>query len=273
MKNINHIPISEFASLTNISRQTLIYYDKIDLFKPDYKNEIGYRYYSVKQIEFINVITLLKDLGMSLKEIKQYTQDKSPEYFLNLMHQQKKTIQQQKEKLNHNEMVIDEKIQSIREAIQTDFETITMHHLEETTFYISDNISNVSELDFLISINHFVEELKSHALYSSQPIGVITNRREILKHEFNNYTYLYVKIPNKYRHFENAITLKGSFLVGYHVGKDNGIKKSYKKMLKEIERLNLTIGQYVYEEYVFDSVIKNNENEYITKIMIEIEKG
>ena len=62
MQKINHIPISEFASLTNVSRQTLIYYDKIGLFKPDFKNESGYRYYSVKQIEFISVITLLKEL-------------------------------------------------------------------------------------------------------------------------------------------------------------------------------------------------------------------
>jgi len=41
-------------------------------------------------------------------------------------------------------------------------------------------------------------------------------------------------------------------------------------MLNKIDELNLTMGEYVYEEYVFDSVIKNNENEYITKIMIEI---
>lgn len=64
MQKINQIPISEFASLTNVSRQTLIYYDKINLFKPDYKNEIGYRYYSIKQIELISVITLLKELGI-----------------------------------------------------------------------------------------------------------------------------------------------------------------------------------------------------------------
>ena len=42
-------------------------------------------------------------------------------------------------------------------------------------------------------------------------------------------------------------------------------------MLQTIDEMNLTIGQYVFEEFVFDSVIKNNENEYITKIMIEIE--
>ena len=42
--------ISEMASLFNVSRQTLIYYDKIGLFKPAVVNEKGYRFYSPTQI-------------------------------------------------------------------------------------------------------------------------------------------------------------------------------------------------------------------------------
>ncbi|WP_323703195.1 MerR family transcriptional regulator [Mammaliicoccus sp. Dog046] len=271
MQKINQIPISEFASLTNVTRQTLIYYDKINLFKPDYINDMGYRYYSIKQIEFISVITLLKELGMPLKEIKEYTQNKSPEYFLNLMTQQKKTIQAQKQHLEYNEMIIDDKIQLIKEAIQTPFDEITLQEIEESTFYISDDIANASELDFLLSINQFIDELKSHELFTSQPIGVISNRADIINHRYHNYSHLYVKIPNAKRHYENTITLKGQYLIGYHLGRDTNIEETYLKMIKEIENMHLNIGQYVYEEFVFDSVIKNNENEYITKIMIEVE--
>ncbi|MBL0848280.1 MerR family transcriptional regulator [Mammaliicoccus fleurettii] len=271
MQKINQIPISEFASLTNVSRQTLIYYDKINLFKPDYKNEIGYRYYSIKQIELISVITLLKELGMPLKEIKEYTQNKSPEHFLNLMYQQKKTIQEQKKHLEYNEMIINDKIQLIKEAIQTPFDDITLQEIEETTFYISDNIANASELDFLISINQFIVELKSHGLFSSQPIGIISNMKDILNGEYNNYSYLYVKIPNSKNHYTNTITLKGQYLIGYHLGLDKNIEVTYSKLIQKIEEMDLKIGKYVYEEFVFDSVIKNNENEYITKIMIEVE--
>ena len=41
-------------------------------------------------------------------------------------------------------------------------------------------------------------------------------------------------------------------------------------MLKKINEMELQIGQYVYEEFVYDSLTTNNEHEYITKIMIEI---
>lgn len=270
MQKINQIPISEFASLTNVTRQTLIYYDKINLFKPDFVNEIGYRYYSIKQIELISVITLLKELGMPLKEIKEYTQNKSPEYFLNLMTQQKTAIQEQKKHLDYNEMIINDKIQLIKEAIETPFDQITLQDIEETTFYISSNIANASELDFLLSINHFIDELKSHQLFTSQPIGVISNKIDIINHRYHNYNYLYVKIPNTKKHYKNTITIKGNYLIGYHSGIDTNINETYSKMIQKINDMKLNIGDYVYEEFVFDSVIKNNENEYITKIMIEI---
>ena len=58
--------ISEMASLFNVSRQTLIYYDKIGLFKPAVVNDKGYRFYSPTQIP---LIYMLRDLGLELDEI------------------------------------------------------------------------------------------------------------------------------------------------------------------------------------------------------------
>lgn len=41
--------VGEFAKLHNMKKQTLIFYDKIDLFKPEIINKNnGYRYYTPK---------------------------------------------------------------------------------------------------------------------------------------------------------------------------------------------------------------------------------
>src|SRR5699024_5045741 len=85
---------------------------------------------------------------------------------------------------------------------------------------------------------------------------------EILNKQYNQYSYLYVEIPSNKSDYTNTITLNGQYLVGYHVGLDQTIYETYQKMFNKIEELNLEIGQYVFEEYVFDSVIKNNEKEY-----------
>ncbi|EGT4207022.1 MerR family DNA-binding transcriptional regulator, partial [Clostridioides difficile] len=41
----------EFAKLCGISKQTLIFYDKIGIFSPEYKDKNNYRYYSVYQYD------------------------------------------------------------------------------------------------------------------------------------------------------------------------------------------------------------------------------
>ena len=65
--------IGDFSKATNTSIKTLRYYDEIDLLKPSYIDYFtGYRYYEKKQINIIKEIKALKDINLSLKEIKQY---------------------------------------------------------------------------------------------------------------------------------------------------------------------------------------------------------
>lgn len=61
--------VSEMASIFDISRQTLIYYDRIGLFKPAAVNEKGYRYYAPTQIPLLRLIRILVGLGIELDEV------------------------------------------------------------------------------------------------------------------------------------------------------------------------------------------------------------
>ena len=70
----------EMAALRNISKQTLIHYDRIGLFRPSRIDpKTGYRYYDLNQCEEIEVILCLKDMGFSLKEVKDYLKRPSGE--------------------------------------------------------------------------------------------------------------------------------------------------------------------------------------------------
>ncbi|MCI6696196.1 MAG: MerR family transcriptional regulator [Erysipelotrichaceae bacterium] len=78
----NYFSIGELSKLQNISRQTLIFYDKIGLFTPAYINpENGYRYYNANQLDYLDTICIMKKIGFSLEEIKEhmknYTLDSS----------------------------------------------------------------------------------------------------------------------------------------------------------------------------------------------------
>lgn len=66
------LSISELAKLKNITSETLRHYDRIGLLKPDYVDQKGYRYYSIRQYERLGTILELRKIGMSLNEIQEY---------------------------------------------------------------------------------------------------------------------------------------------------------------------------------------------------------
>ena len=64
--------IGKMAKLNNVTEQTLRLYDKMGLFKPAYVDEHnGYRLYDIGQSARLDIIQYLKNLGMTLKEIKE----------------------------------------------------------------------------------------------------------------------------------------------------------------------------------------------------------
>ncbi len=65
--------ISEFAKLRNININSLRYYEKIGVLKPNYTDpKTGYRYYTPEQLSLLDVIILCVDLGIPLKQLSEF---------------------------------------------------------------------------------------------------------------------------------------------------------------------------------------------------------
>ena len=68
--------IGDFSKLSLVTVKTLRYYDEIGLLKPVSVDKFtGYRYYSAAQLPRLNYIVALKDLGLTLDEIKTLVND------------------------------------------------------------------------------------------------------------------------------------------------------------------------------------------------------
>jgi DNA-binding transcriptional MerR regulator len=69
--------IGEFSQIARVSGRLLRYYDNIGLLRPQRIDpETGYRYYSAGQLERLNRILALKDLGLSLDQVARMLDDK-----------------------------------------------------------------------------------------------------------------------------------------------------------------------------------------------------
>lgn len=86
--------IGEFAKLKNVSQETLRHYDRIGLLKPQWVDETsGYRYYSIFQYEKLSTILELRQLGMSLFEIKDFFEKRDVEKTITLLENQHKKLE------------------------------------------------------------------------------------------------------------------------------------------------------------------------------------
>jgi DNA-binding transcriptional MerR regulator len=69
--------IGEFSQIARVSGRLLRYYDSIGLLQPRRIDpQTGYRYYSAGQLERLNRILALKDLGLSLEQVARMLDDK-----------------------------------------------------------------------------------------------------------------------------------------------------------------------------------------------------
>ena len=69
--------IGEFSQIARVSGRLLRYYDSIGLLRPQRIDpETGYRYYSAGQLQQLNRILALKELGLSLDQVARMLDDK-----------------------------------------------------------------------------------------------------------------------------------------------------------------------------------------------------
>ena len=89
--------IGEYASIAQVSKRLLRYYDEIGLFKPvKIEPESGHRYYSASQLPELNRILALKELGISLNQIQRFVQDDiSPTEIQGMLSLKKAELEQQ----------------------------------------------------------------------------------------------------------------------------------------------------------------------------------
>lgn len=118
--------IKEFSLLTEVSVRTLHYYDEIGLLKPDeVDRENGYRYYGERAFEKMLEILFLRELGFSLKSIKEILS--SPTY------NKKEAFRKQKELLNLKKAKIEKMISVLEEAEKGELKIMTIDYSYEKT--------------------------------------------------------------------------------------------------------------------------------------------
>lgn len=267
MENKRYFTITEFARFSRTTRNTLLHYDKIGLLSPALRGENNYRAYSVLQTANINLIRTMQELGMTLEEIKELSDHRTPELM-------EETLGFQIEKI---EAKIDEWVRArkllltlrktINSAINVDEKGITVEFLPAEAIVlgeINDYSRGRTDFDALHDFYRRKSE-KFPNLDLNYPVWGFFLQERIKRGDWRWPDRFYFYNPEG--HDKRPASL---YAIGYTRGGYGQHGDVYSRLLNYIEANNLEISGDIYEEYPLNEVCIPDDKNYLMRVLIPV---
>ncbi|MEG0770864.1 MAG: MerR family transcriptional regulator [Clostridia bacterium] len=263
--------IGDFADIHKINKRTLQYYDKINLFSPLYVDKNNYRFYSYMQSATLEMILAMRELDMSIDEIKEYTKSPSKDAFSKIIDDKITEIDGKISELKEIRSLFCKKKQQLSISETTDLDAIDFIDCKKEYLLLSKPISGLyDEVDLEILLSH-ANEHKDHRLFNKS-YGSMISFEKIKEHNFFNYDCFFTKISNaknKKNYYEKPA---GKYLRTFYKGNWDNLYTAYIRILEFAEKNDIPLYGFAFEEGINEMTIQNM-NDYITQITILTEKS
>ncbi len=264
--------ISEFAEISGLSRQTLIYYDRIGLFSPAVVAENKYRLYSHNQIGIISIISILSDLGVPLKDIAGIVKNVSPKTIETILETQLSIINDKINKLNLLSELVELRLESLttgNDAIKNGENFSVVNIGEDIPVFVGPKINCVKEAITDENMIDFFERCEKENIPAVFTLGYIKDKENVLSGKEDVVSTLYFRL--KSRAFANDFMPAGKYAVGYARGDYDKTDYIYGELFDFLKNNNLKLVGNVYEEYLHDELVQENPEDFILQVSAMIE--
>lgn len=260
--------IGQFADLHEINKKTLMWYDEIGLLKPACIKENGYRYYSYQQSSTLETILMLRELNVSLDEIKNFIEHRTIDSFDYLL---KEKITELNETISHLKSI--QKVLSNHRRNMEMLRSLDVSAIElvqkQSCFLVSVEVN--ANTSFEKEVGKVIAQTKKYQLHRlhDASYGSMIPVENLLRGKFDDYTALYIEMPypisKKGLHLQPA----GTYLRAFCKGSWDKIPGKYKEILDYADKQGLLLYGFAYETGINELVI-DGMDEYITQIEIPV---
>ena len=265
------LSISDFAEFTRTTRDTLLHYDRIGLLSPVMRGENGYRYYSSSQLAIVNVIRTFQQLGMSLEEIRNLKDRRTPEMANMVFERQIDEIDTKiKEWVSARKLLLTLK-KAINSVSNIDEKAISVKFLPAEAIILgdlNDYSRNRTDYDALLSFYHDMAQ-KHPDLDMNYPVWATYSQDRIKARDWYHPDRYYFYNPEGYDRRPASL-----YAIGY---KRDGYKPNselYEKLVEFIEKNGYEICGDAFEEYPLNEISTTDDRNYLVRLMIPVrEKG
>lgn len=269
----NMFSAGELAKLQNVSKQTLLYYDHIGLFKPSYTDpENGYRYYSAEQLDYLDTILIMKKIGFSLHDIQQQMESYTTKNSILSFRQQLLVIKRKIKELSLIQSRLEHRCEQVEQACAKKGSDPVVSMAEET-FVLYHHVASPFTMK---EISIATKKCYAQALTDDLPVffqcGVSVPLEKIRAERYIEASMAFLTTEN-IPSAENILCLpKGLTASLYHYGNYYATTDSYVRLIQYCKSNGLKIVSDSYEFCINDYITSRFEEEFITKIMFYVEK-
>lgn len=266
MKKQEYLKTGAFAKLAKVPKHVLFYYDEIGLFSPEYTDQNGYRYYHYTQYYAFIVISLLKNMKVPLKTIKEYVKDPNNHEMQDILKQRLHDIDAEMASLDIKRNFIYQTLGYLQTSQREPMNTCLYRDLAETEIIVSKPVVALYDEDYIEALTQFS---KDQGLTFQNYIGDMIYSDKVLSGHFDYADFLFTTNLSKRR--KTKTTKKaGKYLVYYHLGSIDSLDIAFNAMTQAIKEKDLICGPFFYVTHLNNEATTKSYDEFVTEIQVEI---
>jgi len=267
----NYYKINEISNLYNIGKDSLRYYEEINILKPE-RDSNGYRLYSIQDIWKLNVIKDLRNLNFPMEKIKDYLEDKTIKNTLDILNEEISIINKKLEQLKVQKSTISARIKSLKEdAAETKLEEMGIIEIEDRkVIVLNDTFTRDEEADFLIKKLQKKHEDKLYLLGNNY-VGITMNLSKVYDNIYNAYTSVFFVLDREDKNHDMVIP-GGKYLTLSYKGNYDKTKEFLPKMMEFVKNNNYKVLSDPIELYKIDVHETGIIDEYLTELQMQVEE-
>lgn len=256
---------SQFAELHHLNKRTLHFYDSIGLFSPRRKGENNYRYYDYAQGMELEYILMLKELDMSIEEIKDYQKKPGAESFSRLADEKLSEIDKEIRQLKRTKEILRQKKQMLALCEEARDGQIAIVSRKEDYLFTTPFSFQDDDLEMAWSQLKQTWGPEEYRMGYGSYISVEKARAS----RFDEYAGLFVPGRKKTGKGQLLVRPAGSYLLGYCVGDWDRLPLLYDRFFGFAAENGLELTGYAFEMGLNEFAISSMD-EYVTQVLIQI---
>jgi DNA-binding transcriptional MerR regulator len=260
--------IKEISQLYGIGPDSLRYYEEIGILSPK-RGENGYRQYGMRDIYRLNVVKDLRQLGFSMRRIKEYLDDKNIASTLALLRKEESVVREEIRKLRAKQATIRSRFEEIRSyaAISAGEIAVVSYPDRHCVRQNTDLVKN-EDIDFALNRLHKRFDHRAYT-FGSYMIGASMNLGDVRDGVFGLFRSVFFILEREDADCDSVIP-GGRYLSLHYRGDYDQSAEQTRRIVEFADSSGFALADEILELYKIDVHESNDRSEFLTELQARV---